>query len=194
MNWIRPPGPVADGLTIGLLGGTFDPAHAGHLHVSLTALKRLSLDYVWWLVSPGNPLKDAPPAIAERLQAARKTARHPRIAVSDIERQMGTRYTIDTVKALQRRFPGLRFVWLMGSDNLRDFDRWRNWREIALRLPVVVVERPGSLRARGNAAVIRRFGLSRRLKKPPCILVLDGARNAESATRLRSLGRRGQPC
>jgi nicotinate-nucleotide adenylyltransferase len=180
---------VADGLTIGLLGGTFDPAHAGHLHVSLAALKQLPLDYVWWLVSPGNPLKGAPSPLAERLKMARDMAHHPRIVVSDIESQLGTRYTIDTVTALQRCFPGVRFVWLMGSDNLRDFDRWRNWREIAQRLPLVVVERPGSLRARSNAALVRRFGRCPALKKPPCIVVLEGARNAESATRLRSLGR-----
>jgi nicotinate-nucleotide adenylyltransferase len=190
LNWIRPPGPVADGLTIGLLGGTFDPAHAGHLHVSLTALKRVPLDYVWWLVSPGNPLKGAPSPLASRLKAARDMARHPRIAVTDIEQALGTRYTIDTVKALQRRFPLVHFVWLIGSDNLRDFHRWRNWREIARRLPLVVVERPGSILARNNAAPIRRFGLCRRLKKPPCILVLGGTRNAESATRLRHLGGR----
>jgi nicotinate-nucleotide adenylyltransferase len=152
-------------------------------------LKRLSLDYVWWLVSPGNPLKQVPAPLARRLAAARKIARHPRLVVSDLEQELGTRYTIDTICALQRRFPCIRFVWLMGSDNLRDFHLWRDWQGIARRLPLVVVERPGSLRARDNAAPIRRYGLCRTLKPPPCILVLDGARNFESATRLRSLGR-----
>jgi nicotinate-nucleotide adenylyltransferase len=179
---------VADGLTIGLLGGSFEPAHGGHLYVSLTALKELRLDYVWWLVSPGNPLKGTPAPFAQRLAIARKIARHPRLVVSDIERQLSTRYTVDTVKALQRRFPGVRFVWLMGSDNLKYFHRWRNWQEIARRLPLVAVVRPGSVFARGNAVLVRRFGLSHALKTPPCVLVLDGARNAESATRLRSLG------
>jgi nicotinate-nucleotide adenylyltransferase len=188
LNWIRPPGPVADGLTIGLLGGSFDPAHGGHLYVSLTALRRLGLDYVWWLVSPGNPLKGAPAPLTKRIVAARKMARHPRLIVSDIERQLGTRYTIDTIKALRRRFPRLRFVWLMGSDNLEQFHHWRDWQDIARQLPIAVVQRPGSTLARSHAAPIRRYGLSRVLKKPPSILVLDGARSSESATRLRSLG------
>jgi nicotinate-nucleotide adenylyltransferase len=188
LNWIRPPGPVEAGLTIGLLGGSFHPAHGGHLYASLTALRRLHLDYVWWLVSPGNPLKDAPAPLDKRLALARKIARHPRLIVSDIERQLGTRYTIDTVRALQRRFPLVRFVWLMGSDNLADFHRWRNWRQLAERVGLVVVQRPGSIMAKDNAAPVRRFGRTRGLKAPPAILVLDGARNSESATRLRSLG------
>ncbi len=124
-GWITPPGPVADGLTIGLLGGSFDPAHEGHLYVSQVALKALKLDYVWWLVSPGNPLKAAPGAVEARLAGARLVARHPRIRVSGIESRLGTRYTIDTVTALQRRFPRVRFVWLMGTDNLAQFGRWR---------------------------------------------------------------------
>ena len=188
MNWIKPPGPVAPGLRIGLLGGSFDPAHGGHLHVSLTAMKRLGLDYVWWLVTPGNVLKQAPAALAKRLAGARAIARHPRLIVSDIEAQLGTRYTIDTIKALQRRFTGVAFVWLMGSDNLENFHRWRNWQGIARRLPLAVVQRPGSLQARNNAAPIRRFGTRGALKAPPVILVLDGARNFESATRIRRLG------
>jgi nicotinate-nucleotide adenylyltransferase len=195
LNWIKPPGPVARGLVIGLLGGSFNPAHGGHLYVSLTALRRLKLDYVWWLVSPGNPLKDgrdmAP--FDKRLAGARKIARHPRLIVSDIERQLGTRYTIDTVTALQRRFPEVRFVWLMGSDNLENFHHWRSWRAIAARLPLVVVQRPGSILAASHAAPIRRYGKTRALKASPAILVLDGARNPESATRLRGLGAGAEP-
>src|SRR5580700_3746291 len=104
ISWLRPPGPVADGLTIGLLGGSFNPAHGGHAYVGETALKRLGLDYVWWLVSPGNPLKseDGIAPFAARLDSARAMARHPRFIVTDIERRLGTRYTIDTVIALQR--------------------------------------------------------------------------------------------
>jgi nicotinate-nucleotide adenylyltransferase len=188
LNWIKPPGPVAEGLTIGLLGGSFDPAHGGHLYVSLTALKRLKLDYVWWLVSPGNPLKGAPAAFEKRLAGARAMARHPRLIVTAIEQTLGTRYTLDTVKALQRRFPQVRFVWLMGSDNLANFHLWRNWRQIAARIPLVVVQRPGSILAAVNAAPVRRFGKSRALKAPPAIVVLDGARSSESATQLRALG------
>ena len=195
LNWIKPPGPVAPGLVIGLLGGSFNPAHGGHLYVSLTAMRQLGLDYVWWLVSPGNPLKDghAMAPFEKRLAGARAIARHPRLIVSEIERQLGTRYTIDTVAALQRRFPGVRFVWLMGSDNLENFHLWRKWEAITRRLPLVVVQRPGTLLARGNAAPIRRYGVRRfgksgALKAPPAILVLDGARNPQSATRLRALG------
>ncbi len=193
--WIRPPGPVADGLRIGLFGGSFNPAHGGHLYVSLTALKRLKLDYVWWLVSPGNPLKTASATadFAKRLASARKLARHPRLLVSDLERQLGTRYTIDTVKALTARFPQVQFVWLMGSDNLENFHLWRNWQDLARLLPLAVVQRPGSIMAAVHAAPIRAFGARRieglaRLPRPPATLILDGVRNPESATRLRGLG------
>ena len=196
MNWIRPPGPVANGLRIGLFGGSFNPAHGGHLHVSLTAIRRLKLDYVWWLVSPGNPLKPASGMadFEKRLAGAAKVARDPRLIVTDIESRMGTRYTMDTVTALQRRFPQVQFVWLMGSDNLENFHLWRDWQKLARNLPLAVVQRPGSIMAAVHAAPIRRFGSCRvdamaRLPGPPAILILDGARNPESATRLRALGR-----
>ena len=179
---------MTSGLTIGLFGGSFNPAHDGHLYVSLTALKRLKLDYVWWLVSPGNPLKEAPAPFAQRLAGATAMARHPRLIVTDIERQLGTRYTSDTVAALQQRFPQVHFVWLMGSDNLEKFHLWRNWKQIAARLPMVVVQRPGSIMAAVNAAPIRHYGKACALKPPPAIIVLDGARNAQSATQLRALG------
>ncbi len=194
LNWIRPPGPVANGLKIGLFGGSFNPAHSGHLYVGLTALKRLGLDYVWWLVSPGNPLKDgkAMAPFEKRLLAAQKIATDPRLIVSDLERQLGTRYTIDTVKLLQQRFPQVQFVWLMGSDNLENFHLWRDWQGIARAVTVAVVQRPGSIMAAVHAAPIRRFGVRRvtdgKLPRPPAILILDGARNPQSATRLRALG------
>ena len=194
MSWIVPPGPVADGLRIGLLGGSFNPAHAGHLYVSETALKRLGLDSVWWLVSPGNPLKDgagmAP--LAARLESAKRIAAHePRIHVSALEAALHTIYTIDTVKALRRRFPKLHFVWLMGSDNLQQFSHWRSWQTLARLIPIAVVQRPGTILAALNAPLVRRFGMRRGLRaddKPPSVTVLDGARNRESATRLRALG------
>ena len=139
MNWLHPPGPVAQGLRIGLLGGSFNPAHDGHLYVGDVALRRLGLDYVWWLVAPQNPLKpvaDMAP-LEKRLAAARALAgRDPRLIVTDLERMLGTRYTIDTLKALARRFRGVRFVWLMGSDNLDQFHRWRRWEEIVRLVPV----------------------------------------------------------
>jgi nicotinate-nucleotide adenylyltransferase len=183
---------VADGLRIGLLGGSFNPAHAGHLYVSETSLKRLKLDSVWWLVSPGNPLKDkasmAP--LAVRLDKARRmAASNPRIHVSALEQALHTIYTVDTVAALQRRFPEVHFVWLMGSDNLEQFSRWQRWRDLASRIPIAVVQRPGSLLAALNAPLVRRFGMTRNLcgrEQPPAVTILDGARNHESATRLRA--------
>jgi nicotinate-nucleotide adenylyltransferase len=177
-----------------LFGGSFNPAHSGHLYVALTALRRLKLDYVWWLVSPGNPLKNGSSAadFAKRFASTQKIARHPRLVVSDIERQLGTRYTMDTVKTLIRRFPQVQFVWLMGSDNLENFHRWRDWQKLACALPLAVVQRPGSIMAAVHAAPIRHHGARRvdgggALPQPPAILVLDGARNPESATRLRAL-------
>jgi nicotinate-nucleotide adenylyltransferase len=194
MAWLRPPGPVAPGLRIGLLGGSFNPAHEGHLYASRIALKQLDLDYVWWLVTPGNPLKTTLrlEPLAERLREARQQARHPRIRVMDIEDVLGTRFTIDTVTALQRRFPHIHFVWLMGSDNLAQFRRWRRWPAIAARIPIAVIQRPGTTLAQINAKAIRRFGRRRNLRslalaRPPAIAILDGARNRQSSTALRQV-------
>jgi nicotinate-nucleotide adenylyltransferase len=130
---------------IGLLGGSFNPAHGAHRRISLAVIRALALDEVWWLVSPGNPLKPeggmAPPAA--RLASARAMARRAPIRATAIEAMLGTRYTIDTVRALVRRYPRHRFVWIMGADNLAQFDRWRGWRGIARALPIAVVTRPG---------------------------------------------------
>lgn len=135
---------------IGLLGGSFNPAHAGHLHISCEALKRLGLDEVWWLVSPQNPLKRAQD-LAEyplRLASAQHIAQHPRIRVLDVEARAGLYYSIDTIRYLQARHRDCQFVWLMGSDNLANFHRWRAWREIAQRLPIAVLDRaPYALQA-----------------------------------------------
>jgi nicotinate-nucleotide adenylyltransferase len=177
--WIKPPGPVADGMRIGLLGGSFNPAHGGHLYVSEIARKALKLDYVWWLVSPGNPLKSEPAPLELRLVRARDAAQAPRIRVTDIERKLGTRYTVDTVTALQRRFPGVQFTWLMGSDNLDQFARWRRWRDIAARIPIAVVRRPGSLLASLHAPVMR-------LGSVRALAILDGPRSQESSTEYRA--------
>ncbi|MEZ0226165.1 MAG: nicotinate-nucleotide adenylyltransferase [Alphaproteobacteria bacterium] len=130
--------------TIGLLGGSFNPAHEGHRHISLYALKMLGLDAVWWMVSPQNPLKakkDMAPLDA-RMESARNVARHPKIFVTDIERHLNTQYTLDTIKALQTHFPRTRFVWLMGGDNLTQFHKWHRWQEIFKALPVCVLDRP----------------------------------------------------
>lgn len=200
-HWLKPPGPVARGLRIGLLGGSFNPAHEGHIHVSQVALRRLGLDYVWWLVAPHNPLK---PSIGmapldARMARAMETAAHPRILVMDIEAALGTRYTIDTLGALQLRFPELRFVWLMGSDNLDQFRRWRRWPDIASRIPIAVVMRPGSTLAPLRAKAAQRLARSRRIAcgriafaDPPAFVVLDGPRSPASATAIRARAETGE--
>jgi len=192
-HWISPPGPLSDGLRIGLLGGSFDPAHGGHLYVSRIALRQLKLDYVWWLVSPGNPLKPRPASLEARANRARLLAKGGRsfggrIIVTDLESRLGTRFTIDTIAALQRRFPQVEFVWLMGSDNLEQFSRWRRWRAIAARLPIAVVRRPGTVLASLRAPLARLLGPSRHLGSAPSLVVLDGPRSAENSTRLRAGG------
>ncbi|MGZ2256150.1 nicotinate-nucleotide adenylyltransferase [Roseobacter sp. A03A-229] len=132
------------GEVIGLLGGSFDPAHAGHVHITREALKRFGLTRVWWLVSPGNPIKPHGPApLATRMARARALMQHPRVEVTDIEAHLGTRYTAETLRRLTARYPGVRFVWLMGADNLAQFHRWQDWRGIMARVPVGVVARPG---------------------------------------------------
>jgi nicotinate-nucleotide adenylyltransferase len=140
----------------GLLGGSFNPPHEAHRAISLTALKRLGLDRVWWLVSPGNPLKDPSmlPDLEARVEAARRIARHPRIDVSGFTG--GSAYTIDLLAALKRRFPGVQFVWLMGADNLAEFHHWREWEEIFALVPIAVFDRPGyRLRALASRAAQR---------------------------------------
>jgi nicotinate-nucleotide adenylyltransferase len=133
-----------NGMRIGLLGGSFNPPHVAHRAISLFAIKRLKLDRVWWLVTPGNPLKDQGGLhdLNERNEAARKLANDPRIDVSCLESVIGTRYTVDTVCYLRRRASGLRFVWIMGADNLAQFHRWQNWRRIASEMPIAVIDRP----------------------------------------------------
>ena len=135
---------VREGMAIGLLGGSFDPPHDGHVHISQAALKRFGLDHLWWLVSPGNPLKEHGPApLGERMQASQAMMRHPRVTVTAIEARLGTRYTAQTIAALRRRYPGVRFVWIMGADNLAQFHRWQDWRWIIETVPVGVIARPG---------------------------------------------------
>jgi nicotinate-nucleotide adenylyltransferase len=131
-------------LSIGLLGGSFDPAHAGHAHITREALKRFGLDQVWWLVSPANPLKSQDPAPLERrLAKARSLIDHPRVYISDFEAQAGTRYTAETLQALMARYRGVRFVWLMGADNLAQFHQWQRWQWIMENIPIGVLARPG---------------------------------------------------
>lgn len=136
--------PHSDGMRVGLLGGSFNPPHQAHRAISLFALKRLKLDRVWWLVTPGNPLKEngGLRALAERAEAARKLAADPRIDVSCLESVIGTRYTADTINYLRKRASRVRFVWIMGADNLAQFHRWQNWQRIASQIPIAVIDRP----------------------------------------------------
>jgi nicotinate-nucleotide adenylyltransferase len=184
-------------MRIGLFGGTFDPAHAAHRAACLLALRRLHLDRVWWLVTPGNPLKDtrglAP--LGKRVAAAQALAHHPRIDVTDVEAELGTSYTYATVSYLVRRCPGVRFVWIMGADNLRSFHRWQRWRDIAGLVPIAVVDRLGpslysTVGAAGQAMARYRLPETAATKlaehKPPAWLFLHGLKSPLSSTALRA--------
>lgn len=153
------------GRRIGLLGGSFNPAHEAHRRISLFALDALGLDELWWLVSPGNPLKSAAgmAPLPARFASAARMARHARIRPTAIECALGTRYTAETLAALTRRFPRHRFIWLMGADNLAQFDRWQQWRTIARTLPIAVVTRPGY---DGSARRSRAMGWLGRFARP----------------------------
>ncbi len=185
------------GMVVGLLGGSFDPAHEGHVHISREALKRLQLDRVWWLVSPGNPLKPSPPApLGERIDRARALIGHdPRIVVSDLEARLGTRATADTLERLQALYPGVRFVWLMGADNLAQLHLWGRWRRIIESVPVAVLARPGlGLAALGSQAARayagrreRRVGQIAR-GKPPVWGFVNLPLSGASSTAIRERG------
>lgn len=188
--------PHSPGLRIGLLGGSFNPAHDGHRLASLTALRKLGLDLVWWLVTPGNPLKDnrALPSQDQRIAAARDVARHPRIVVTGIEARLGTRFTAETLAALKLRCPGVRFVWLMGSDNLAQFHRWQNWRGIAQMMPIGVIDRPGTTHKAMHARAAQALahwrldesdGLLLPTEPAPAWMFLHGRRSDLSSTAMR---------
>jgi nicotinate-nucleotide adenylyltransferase len=189
-------------MRIGLFGGTFDPPHQAHLAASLLALKRLKLDSVWWLVTPGNPLKNtsglAP--LQKRIAAARGLTRHPSIHVTGIEAVINTRYTHNTMKWLIARCPRVRFVWVMGADNLRSFHRWQKWRGIAKLMPFVVIDRLGpSLYAAASPAgqafararIAEPEAASLPYRKPPAWVFLHGLKSGLSSTALRAMRRRG---
>jgi nicotinate-nucleotide adenylyltransferase len=184
-------------MRIGLLGGSFNPPHEAHRTISLFAMKRLQLDRVWWLVSPGNPLKNGYGTndIAARAAAARKIAHHPRIDVTCLEAVIGTRYTVDTINYLRRRCMGARFVWIMGADNLAQFHRWDNWQRIAAEVPIAVIDRPPqSFRALAAPAALAlaRDRLpedqARQLADaaPPAWVFLTGMKLSLSSTKLRN--------
>ena len=183
---------------IGLLGGSFNPAHRGHRRISLAAMRALGLDEVWWLVSPGNPLKEGAKDMAPfeaRFAAAQHMARRSPIRVSDFERRVGTRYTIDTVRELKGRYPADRFIWLLGSDTLPNFHQWRDWRGLAGEVPIAVIRRPGYDSA---AHAARAMGWLRRFVHPfnqarhwtdwsaPAIIFLRLPPDPTSATAIRA--------
>jgi nicotinate-nucleotide adenylyltransferase len=186
----------APGLRIGLFGGSFNPPHAGHRLVTLTALKRLKLDRIWWIVTPGNPLKDtaklAP--LTARMQACRALMPEPRVDITDFEAGIGTRYTLDSLRYLKRRCAGVRFVWIMGADNLCQFHRWQGWREIAALMPIAIIDRPGatlkSMASPAAQALHKRRAREQTSailaqQKAPRWLMLHGPRSPLSSTALR---------
>ena len=189
--------PHGAGQAIGLFGGSFNPPHAGHRQASLFALRRLGLDQLWWMVTPGNPLKRngglAP--LVERMRAAAEVASHPRIAISGAEAEFRTRYTADLIEILKQRQPGTRFVWIMGSDSLTDFHRWEDWRRLAASMRGAVVNRPRSLAAPLSsraALALARYRVdpedARTLpdRETPAWVFLTGPRTAASSTALRT--------
>ncbi len=183
------------GMSVGLFGGSFDPPHAGHCLVSLTALKALQLDRIWWLVSPQNPLKQhAPKDTAARVAACRALARHPKIFVSDEETRLGTQYAIDTVRRLKAASPGVRFVWLMGADNLAGLHKWKFWDDLMREIPVAIYPRPGSTLQAGISPAAMRFApwrkpasaaASFRFAQAPAWIILDGVLSGLSSSALR---------
>jgi nicotinate-nucleotide adenylyltransferase len=190
--------PHAPGQCIGLFGGSFNPPHEGHRNVSLTALKRARLDQVWWLVTPGNPLKDKAqlPPFTHRILAAQNCADHPRLVATDIEAQMTTTFTVETITIITKRFPATRFVWIMGADNLCQFHLWKGWRDIAALVPMMIVDRPGFTHKALHSPAGQRLARWRiaetgasvfmRKKKRPAWIFLHGKRSSLSSTLLRA--------
>jgi nicotinate-nucleotide adenylyltransferase len=185
------------GMRVGLYGGSFNPVHDGHLQVARTAKARLGLDRVIWLVTPGNPLKEAPTGLAARVAAVRGQVTDPSMVVSALEARTGTRYSLDTLRVLKARYPGVHFVWIMGADNLAGFHRWRGWTQIMRQVPIAVVARPGAMMAALSSPAARRFAHARvpaakakhlPLTPPPAWVFLPTPLNFASSTALRSRG------
>lgn len=185
-------------MKIGLLGGSFNPAHAGHLHISKEAIKRLGLDEVWWILSPQNPLKSKS-EIAEydlRLQKAKAVAaKNPQIKICEIEAEQGLQYTIDTLHALKKKYPKHQFVWTMGADNLLQFHQWKSWQEIFTLLPIAVFNRDIKQQSALESVAARTFA-DKRIKRgykrlveasAPCWAYISMRKHPESATRLRNM-------
>jgi len=185
-------------MRIGLLGGSFDPPHAGHVHITKQAMRRFGLDRVWWLVSPGNPLKvNGPAPMAQRMAACREIMQHPRVDITDIETHLGTRYTADTLEKLQGKYGDVRFVWLMGADNLAGFHKWDRWEWIMQNVPIGVTARPGEyLRASGSVAA-QKYARARvpfvaaqtlAFHGAPAWCLLEGPQVDLSSTQIRASG------
>jgi len=195
---------VEKGMQVGLFGGSFNPPHAGHGLVAEIALRRLALDQLWWMVTPGNPLKStrelAP--LAERIRLSEAVAEDPRIKVTAFEASYRVRYTADTLALVKRLNPGVDFVWIMGADNLRDFHRWQRWRKIAMTFPIAVIDRPGSTLSFLSSLVAKTFDYARidegdapRLArmKPPAWTFIHGPRSSLSSTALRQIAKGSDP-
>ncbi|WP_149739189.1 nicotinate-nucleotide adenylyltransferase [Rhizobium sp. RU20A] len=197
---------VERGMRIGLFGGSFNPPHEGHVLVAETALRRLHLDQLWWIVTPGNPLKDhrqlAP--LAERLALCEAMAKNPRIRVTAFEKRLGQSFTANTLKIVKARNPGIRFVWIMGADNLASFHRWQRWQDIARTFPIAVVDRPGSTLAYLSSRMARTFDYARvdedhaatlATCPAPAWTFIHGPRSSLSSSALRaaSWGKRDKP-
>jgi nicotinate-nucleotide adenylyltransferase len=189
--------PVATrGMVIGLLGGSFDPAHEGHVHITREALKRMGLDQVWWLVTPANPLKARQPApLADRIARAKAVMRDPRVKITALEARLGTRATADTIDRLRAIYPGVTFVWLMGADNLVQFHKWGRWRDILRSVAVGVLARPGSGVAARMSVAARAFrvhqvdrGETLRGRKAPVWAFVNLPMNDASSTEIRARG------
>lgn len=191
--------PIArPGQVIGLLGGSFDPAHEGHVHLTQEAIRRFGLDRVWWLVSPGNPLKrEGPAPLARRLARAREVMVDPRVVVTDLEARLGTRYTAATIRKLGALYPGVHFVWLMGADNLAQFHRWERWRWLMSAVPIGVIARPGSGISARMSKAADRFATARvpvsearslGRRRPPAWCFVNVPLMAESSSAIRARG------
>lgn len=192
---VKPP-LVFAGQRIGLMGGSFNPPHQGHVIAAEAAVKRLKLDQLWWVVTPGNPLKahDGLPPLDKRMALVRRYARGPRMKVTGFEAELGTPYTAATLAFLKQRYPGVHFVWVMGADNLATLDRWQHWRDIASLIPMAVVDRPGyrfKALAKPAAAALARCRLpeasAARLPvlRPPAWTMLTTRLSPLSSTDLR---------
>ncbi len=190
---------VHPGQRVGLLGGSFDPPHEGHVHITLRALRRFGLDQVWWMVTPGNPLKSQGPASLERrLAACQRIIDHPKVRITDIECRLNTRYTARTLEKLRHFYPATRFVWLMGADNLTGFHHWEHWRWIMEAVPIGVLSRPGDQIAAGLSPAARAYAAHRVPKeasrllpflKPPAWTLMSGPMMEISSTAIRASGK-----